>query len=138
MKWKKFELESNPTMNGEPLPLDKGESVWSNNVYVVNKIEDATGKVAKLSLYRKDGKATHDWRDIQRIKNELAGGDAWFAEIYPAQSHTIDITNTYHLWRLTGDAVEQMKRNSSDGREVSQDMGKWQRPFRSTEEMEAI
>ena len=140
MKWKKLELVTNPLSDDKPMQLDEGQSVWTNDVYNVSKFVDAVGEVIKLEVYRKDGKAIHKWRDIQRIKNELAGGDTWFSEVYPAQSYTFDLSNTYHLWRMSDDAVEQMKPENPDGRLVDDEaMGtRWQTPFRSPEEREAI
>lgn len=41
-----------------------------------------------------------DWRDMQRIKNELCGQDREAVEIYPAEDRLVDTSNQYHLWVL--------------------------------------
>jgi hypothetical protein len=40
----------------------------------------------------------HDWRDLQRIKNELVGPECEAVELYPAESRLVDTANQYHLW----------------------------------------
>ena len=64
----------------------------------------ANGRVATvhLSIKRIDGCAVHDWRDFQRIKNELAGPEAEGVELYPAESRLVDGANQYHLYCLIG------------------------------------
>ena len=42
----------------------------------------------------------HDWRDLQRIKNELAGTTCEAFELYPATTRLVDTSNQYHLWVL--------------------------------------
>ncbi len=44
----------------------------------------------------------HDWRDFQRIKNELVGPEAEGVELYPAESQLADSANQYHLWVFDG------------------------------------
>lgn len=51
-----------------------------------------------LSIKRNDRKVAHDWRDFQRIKNEICGPDCEGIEIYPAESRLVDTSNQYHLW----------------------------------------
>lgn len=55
-----------------------------------------------LSIKRVDGAAIHDWRDLQRIKNEILGEEAEGVELYPAESRLVDGANQYHLWVLVG------------------------------------
>lgn len=45
-----------------------------------------------------DGSARHDWRDFQRIKNELVAPEAEAVELFPAESRLVDTANHYHLW----------------------------------------
>ena len=40
----------------------------------------------------------HDWRDFQRIKNELIGEEYEGVELYPAESRRVDTANQYHIW----------------------------------------
>ena len=54
--------------------------------------------VMHLIVVRGDGKSP-TWRDLQRIKNELAHEEADAVEIFPAESRKIDASQT-HLWCL--------------------------------------
>lgn len=56
------------------------------------------GPYVHLTIRSVDGTARHDWRDLQRIKNELVGEEAEAVELYPAESRVVDTANHYHLW----------------------------------------
>jgi hypothetical protein len=63
--------------------------------------EDGSGVVVNLvhlSIKRIDKKPVHDWRDLQRIKNQLLGEECEAMELYPAESRLVDTANQYHLW----------------------------------------
>lgn len=51
-----------------------------------------------LSIKRHDKEPCHDWRDFQRIKDDIAGEEWEAVELYPAQSRLVDNANQYHLW----------------------------------------
>lgn len=51
-----------------------------------------------LSIKRRDKECIHDWRDLQRIKNDLIGPEHEAVELYPAESRLVDSANQYHLW----------------------------------------
>lgn len=51
-----------------------------------------------ISISNKDDTAAHDWRDFQRIKNDIAGRDWEGAELYPAESRLKDPSNRFYLW----------------------------------------
>lgn len=70
---------------------------FQNSIYTVFRREIAPGAV-HLSIRRNDRRACKDWRDFQRIKNELAGPEWEGLEIYPAESRLVDASNQYHLW----------------------------------------
>ncbi len=53
-----------------------------------------------LSVKRIDQEPVHDWRDLQRIKDELVGPEHEAVELYPARSRVVDTANQYHLWCL--------------------------------------
>lgn len=75
--------------------------VWINDIYQVaeNEVTDDTGaKWIWLSIKRRDKKTVHDWRHLQRIKNELVGYEREAIEIYPPDSQLVDEANQYHLW----------------------------------------
>lgn len=62
--------------------------------------------VYRLGIQNFDQSARHDWRDFQRIKNELIGPEAEGLELYPAESRLLDPSNYYLLWVLPkGDRV---------------------------------
>ncbi len=54
-----------------------------------------------LSIKRRFTKEpVHDWRHIQKIKNELIGEENEGVELYPAESRLVDTSNQYHLFVL--------------------------------------
>ena len=55
-----------------------------------------------LSIKRIDNRPCRDWRDFQRIKNELLGPEVEAVELYPAESRRVDAANQYHLWAFPG------------------------------------
>lgn len=71
--------------------------VFKNSLYTVFRRVLGDG-VAHLSIKRNDREAIHDWRDFQRIKNELCGPEWEAVELYPAESRLVDTSNQYHLW----------------------------------------
>ena len=58
-----------------------------------------------LSIKRNDRQPIHDWRDLQRIKNELVGPEFEAVELYPAESRMVDGANQFHLWVIIDPAV---------------------------------
>lgn len=74
-----------------------------NDQYVVHKrlIESNDPDILPmihLSIRNQDRSTRHDWRDFQRIKNQLAGPEYEGLEVYPAESRKVDTANQYHLW----------------------------------------
>lgn len=53
-----------------------------------------------ITVQRRDAGHIRDWRDMQRIKNELLGPEREAVELYPAESRLVDTRNTYHLWAV--------------------------------------
>ena len=71
---------------------------------------------------------THDWRDLQRIKNELIGPDREGIELYPAESRLVDTSNQFHIFVLP----EGMQMPFGYGSRLvveTEDFGVRQRPF---------
>ena len=60
------------------------------------------GRYVHLSIKTHDRQARHDWRDMQRIKNELCGEEAEAVELFPAESRMVDTSNQYHLFVFRG------------------------------------
>ena len=108
----------------------KPDKFYQNSRYVVfwftTTIENHT--LIRLTIRNKDHSAKHDWREFQRIKNELLGPDEEAAELYPAESRLMDTKNEFHLWCLRGAQF----RFGWDGREISEASG-MQRPWPEAE-----
>ncbi len=79
---------------------DPGGTMYRNSRYnvAVRRYPDHF----HLAIILNDHSARHDWRDFQRIKNELLGPDAEAVELYPSEDRLIDTTNTFHLWSPVG------------------------------------
>jgi len=108
--------------------------IWKNARYVVHVIrhEDAGPNgcaIVQLSIRRTDRGAAHDWRDFQRIKNQLVGPECEAVELYPAESRLVDTANQFHLWCVE-DPAYRWPIGYSQGRIVSNENsgGSVQRP----------
>lgn len=97
--WAWTPFEQVPVPADYPAEIYQGETVWVNSRYTVWRREIDAGAV-HLSIKRNDRDPIHDWRELQRIKNELCGPEAEAIELYPAESRLVDIANQYHLWVL--------------------------------------
>ena len=78
-----------------------GDLVFLNSRYQVDLTyhrDHPWGLMAELSIKTRDKQAHHDWRDLQRIKNELLGPEWEGVEVYPAESRLVDTANQYYLW----------------------------------------
>ena len=79
--------------------------IWQSRVYEVF-VRDVPsegvpqGIITWLSIKRRDRSAIHDWRHLQRIKNEICGPEREACEVYPSESRMVDTSNQYHLWVL--------------------------------------
>ena len=75
---------------------------YSNSRYQVVVKFERTGlgwpPVMHLSIKAHDKRCVHDWRDMQRIKNELAGTSAEGMELFPAESRLMDEANQFHIY----------------------------------------
>lgn len=93
--WTKFEK-----VQAELPPGLEGEVFLNSRYQVVKRMvgDGEMGPVWHLSIKRIDREAMHDWRELQRIKNELVGPECEGVEIYPAESRLVDGSNQYHLW----------------------------------------
>lgn len=87
------------------------DEIWVNSRYQVNidrNVDPGDGwpKMIHLSIKRLDKEPIHDWRDLQRIKNELVGAEHEAVELYPAESRVVDSANQYHLWAIAEKGVK--------------------------------
>lgn len=79
------------------------DEVWMNNEYQVNIDKTPVhafgdAEIWHLSIKRRDKRSLHDWRDLQVIKNMLAGPEYEAIELYPSSQRVVDQANQYHLW----------------------------------------
>jgi hypothetical protein len=86
---------------GVPLTEYLGDcKLYENSRYfvVVRELSTPWGPCRHLSVRNQDRSARHDWRELQRVKNELAGPEWEAVELYPAESRLVDQSNQYHLF----------------------------------------
>lgn len=74
-----------------------------NNLYTVSvSIGDAVPSqldLIYLSIKRTEkARLPRDWRDLQRIKNEILGAEFEAVELFPAESRLVDTADQFHLW----------------------------------------
>lgn len=78
------------------------DSAFSNSRYQVLVIFERSGSgwppLVHLSIKVHDKRCVHDWRDMQRIKNEIVGVESEGIELYPAESRLMDESNQFHLY----------------------------------------
>jgi hypothetical protein len=84
-----------------------GAEMWQNYLYIVtarnivgNPFVKSFGTVngVVLGIHCPDGEPRHDWREFQRIKNDIVGPEWEAVELYPAESRLLDPSNYYMLW----------------------------------------
>lgn len=80
-------------------PPREGWRIFKNNLYTVLREDNEDGGV-HLSIRSNDRHWRHDWRHLQRIKNEILGPEREAIELYPAESRLMDEANQFHLWAL--------------------------------------
>lgn len=85
------------------LPRNPEAEIYVNNRYcVIKEVQYASDPslppLIHLSLRHLDRRPLHDWRDLQRIKNELVHPHCEGLEVYPAEDRLVDTSNQYHLW----------------------------------------
>jgi hypothetical protein len=89
--------------DGRMVGVEGNLRTYLNSRYQVSVFNpDEHSPLMHLSIKRCDGAAVRDWRDMQRIKNELLGPEWEGVELYPAESRLTDGANQYHLWCIEG------------------------------------
>ena len=83
------------------------QTCFKNSRYTVwvRRPRHEDGELVHLSVKRNDRNPLHDWRDLQRIKNEILGPEEEAVELYPAESRLVDGANQFHLWSFVGKRV---------------------------------
>lgn len=95
-RWDPWKIQEAPPKTGMDV-------LYYNNRYHVfvakYKNRDPNGPdVIHLSIRSHDRSALLDWRDLQRIKNELVGKETEMVQLFPRESHLVDTSNQFHLW----------------------------------------
>jgi hypothetical protein len=89
-------LRRQHTLSDEDLAVFLRGQFWRNDRYQVHRRTLPAGWVW-LSIHRLSREPCRDWRDLQRIKNQLLGEECEAVELYPAESRLVDSANEYHL-----------------------------------------
>jgi hypothetical protein len=81
---------------------------WQNSIYDVTVRRYINGSALHkingrpeftyLGICSADGSARHDWRDMQRIKNQIVGEDWEGLELFPAEKRLLDPSNLFIIW----------------------------------------
>lgn len=83
-------------------PLPDGTVIVGNSLFTVHiTFLDPDAKMdgpLSLAIHDKHRTTRHDWREFQRVKNEVCGAEREAVELYPAESRLVDTANEYHLW----------------------------------------
>ncbi len=105
VRWTPFEEIEPP---GADLPNNRlwaqeGLAKWfANSIYVARVIAlrapPPFGVVVCLTIRTHDHQPRHDWRELQRIKNEIVGDSVEAVEVYPSEDRLVDNSNYYHLF----------------------------------------
>ena len=93
-----FNAEHTKLLESEPGYI--GTFVNSRYQVLMREYDSPLGRVTWLAIVNRDRSARHDWRDFQRIKNELLGPEREAMEVYPAESRLVDTNNQFHLFVL--------------------------------------
>jgi hypothetical protein len=97
--WQPFQIQE----------LPEGQGVlFHNDRYhvIVRKLRNPQvgwPDIVHLSIRDNERTAKHDWRDFQRIKNQIIGPEAELVEVYPRESQLVDLSNQYHLFGFLSD-----------------------------------
>jgi hypothetical protein len=84
--------------------MPDGAEIWENARYRVTARRHVDGwpfgggPWVQVGISLLDGSARHDWREFQRIKNDVVGPEWEAIELYPAESRLLDPSNYYLLW----------------------------------------
>jgi hypothetical protein len=120
--------------DGTPTELAAGETFWANGHYLVFRrvvpSADGRAEMIHLSMRTVENDARHDWREMQRVKNELCGQEWEGVEIYPAESRVVDTANQYHLWCFPYPIPIGFDRGHIQDAEESARIGAKQRPLK--------
>ena len=96
----------------DPMPDEDGTPVgtWVNEKYVVlvsvpHRQPKGWPPILWLSLRRQDRAPVTDWRDVQRIKDEIAGCGSEGVQLFPSQHRMVDVSNQYAIFSIAPGSV---------------------------------
>lgn len=94
-----------PEITARVMAREPPQRIYKNSLYTVTvspsrMLTEGGEPLLHLDVKRNDKAAIHDWRHLQRIKNELVGPEHEAIEVYPAESRLVDTANSFHLWVL--------------------------------------
>jgi len=108
----------------------RGARMFKNDKYTVIVEPTDMDGWAHLSIRHNNRAAIRDWRDFQRIKNDIFGPEAEGIELYPAESRKVDAANQYHLYvNTTGQRLPWGYHPSEPAVSSTPFMGAKQRPL---------
>lgn len=84
--------------DAEPPAARYANSRYDVSIWFDGSDDHPMGKWVHLSIKDHGRSTRHDWRDFQRIKNELVGPEYEGVELYPAESRLVDTANQYHIY----------------------------------------
>jgi len=102
-RWpKSFKPNEPEPRDWEPMRLvespEHGKTVWENKYYSTTAAVKPDGSCVRLMITNADQSARRDWREFQRIKNQICGDDWVGYEIYPPEDQAVDPSNAFFLW----------------------------------------
>lgn len=97
-----------PTRQWEPLTIAESKNknivTYVNQYYLVNAYiyKEKEGGISRwtLAIYNHDRSAMRDWREFQKIKNEICGEETIGFEFYPPESVVLDNANVFIMYVL--------------------------------------
>lgn len=84
------------------IELERGETYWRNSFYTVfrKELEPDVGLKGSvlLRVRHNQDKPIREWKHLQRIKNEIMGGEREAVEVFPPASMVTSMDNEHHLF----------------------------------------
>lgn len=97
--WQKMKLIENRELSAS----DPNCKFFENDTYecTLRKFDKGWplggGRWALIGISSKDGAPRHDWREFQKIKNDLVGTNWEGVELYPDEQRLLDPSNYYMI-----------------------------------------
>ncbi len=106
---RKLSASQEPSISWEKMTVVKkleNIEIWENRFYYCQARKYSRGffigdsPYVVIGITATDESARHDWRDFQRIKNDVVGNEWEAVELYPAESRLKDPSNRFYLWAV--------------------------------------